>query len=313
MVPVRFRTRPRVYWITLFYMKNMHSIRKYGKPFGVFILLLLSGCSGGLCDCAPKDGPLEPARMSPIDGKEMRLVPAGSFIMGTNKTDSEDTHQKIGTVKPLYLDQHPERQLTLDAYYIDKYEITNTEYKRFVDATQFPDYPTHWENVSFPEEIAAHPVTNITWREAFAYCAWADRQLPTEAQWEKAARGPSGQPYPWGDEYEKGKANMGIEGDRKTMPVGSYPSDVSPYGVFDLAGNVMEWARDWYAAYPGNSFQDPRFGTNFKVLRGNAFQKAGHYFLDAYRYAFNRTEVPADEYFENVGFRCATDPIPEKK
>ncbi len=286
--------------------------KKYVKLAGFCLWLLLSGCQEMLCDCAPgAAGTLPATKVSPIDGKELILIPAGQFIMGTDKTDTENTHQKIGTVKPLYLDQHPERTLELDAFYIDRHEITNKEYKRFIVETQFPDYPMNWQQNTFPEGLEDHPVTNIVWSEAFAYCAWAGRQLPSEAQWEKAARGADGQPYPWGEVYEKGIANMGIEGDRKTAAVGSYAKDKSPYGVFDMAGNVMEWTQDWYRAYPGNDFKDPRFGTKFKVLRGNAFQKAGHYFLDAYRYAFNRTEVPADDYFENVGFRCATGFLPK--
>ncbi len=282
-------------------------IRKYAHTAVFCLSLLLSGCQDTFCDCPSTDSSALPAtKAAPVDGKPLVLIPAGPFVMGTDKTDTDNTHQKIGTVKPLYLDQHPERTLNLAAYYIDQYEITNKEYRRFIVETQFPEYPTHWQETAVPEGLGAHPVVNITWREAFSYCAWAGRRLPTEAQWEKAARGPEGQLFPWGPEDRKKVANMGVEGDRKTVPVGSYPEDKSPYGVFDLAGNVMEWTRDWYQAYPGNGHKDPRFGTQFKVLRGNGFQKAGHYFLEAYRYAFNRTEVPPDDYFENVGFRCAT-------
>lgn len=268
-------------------------------------MIFMAGCKG-------ETDSLTPIKTSGIDGKEMVLIPGGEFIMGTNKTDPENTHQKIGTVKPLYLDQHPERKVYLDAYYIDRYEVTNREYKRFIDEAEFTETPSHWQDGTYPEGKGDHPVTNITWREAWSYAMWAHKQLPTEAQWEKAARGTAGQLYPWGNTYEKGKANIGIEGARETVPVSQYPGDVSPYQVYGMAGNVMEWTRDWYRAYPENPYRDPRFGKTFKVLRGNGFQKAGHYFLEAYRYAFNRTEVPPDEFFENVGFRCATGFIMKK-
>jgi len=273
-------------------------LKKYTTICLFCLLIFLEGCVG---DSSQK---LEPVKISPVDQKEMVLIPAGEFIMGTDKTDPENTHQKIGTVKPLYLDQHPERKVTLDAYYIDRYEVTNKEYQQFIEAVQFPEYPSNWENGVYPEGKGDHPVTNVTWQEALAYALWAGKRLPTEAQWEKAARGTEGLEFPWGNEYVKGKANVGIEDAKETVAVGSKTEDLSPYGVHDMAGNVMEWTMDWYLPYPGNTYAEPRFGKTLKVLRGNAFQKAGHYFLDAYRYAFNRTEVPPDEFFENVGFRC---------
>lgn len=283
----------------------MFEFKKTIIPCLICLLIFLPGC-GDL------GGALEPVRISPIDKKEMVLIPAGEFIMGTDKTDLENTQQKIGTVKPLYLDQHPERKVHLAAYYIDRYEVTNAEYKVYMDDTKYPDFPAHWVDGTYPEGQGNHPIANVIWQEALAYALWAGKRLPSEAQWEKAARGPSGLFYPWGNEYAKGKANVGIEGERKAIPVGSKPGDVSPYQVYDLAGNVMEWTLDWYQAYPGNTYKDPRFGTKFKVLRGNGFQKAGHYFLDAYRFTFNRTEVPPDEFFENVGFRCVLPVIKQK-
>lgn len=277
------------------------------KKYTAIVILCL-----GVFLTACGEKPLQKVKVSPVDQKEMVLIPAGEFIMGTNKTDPENTHQKIGTVKPLYLDQHPERKVTLDAYYIDRTEVTNAEYKRFIEAMQFPDLPSNWKNETYPEGMADHPVIGITWHEALTYALWAGKRLPTEAQWEKAARGTEGFEYPWGNEYVKGHANVGIEDAKGTLPVRSKPQDVSPYGVYDMAGNVMEWTMDWYLPYPGNTHKDQRFGKTLKVLRGNAFQKAGHYFLDAYRYAFNRTEVPPDEFFENVGFRCVM-PVPSPK
>lgn len=280
---------------------------KYTIIFLFYLLLFQPACQDGL-----KSQP--PVIVSEADQKEMVLIPAGEFIMGTNKTDPDNTHRQIGTVKPLYLDQQPERSLALPAYYIDRYEVTNREYKRFLDATLFPEYPAHWVDGNYPEGLDAHPVTNVTWTQAMAYALWARKFLPTEAQWEKAARGTDGRVYSWGNEYVKGMANIEIDGARQTAPVGGYPKDVSPYQVYDMSGNVMEWTLDWYQAYPGSNYQTPRFGTAFKVLRGSGFQKAGHYFLEAYRYVFYRTEVGPDEFFENVGFRCVLPIInPQKR
>jgi formylglycine-generating enzyme required for sulfatase activity len=267
-------------------------------------IFILSACNGS-SDSEEKGPALPPVKTSPIDGKEMALVPAGEFIMGTDKIDKENTHRKIGSVKPLYLDQHPIRKVNLEAFYIDKYEVTNEEYKKFLNASGYDELPGHWENGTYAEGTENYPVTHVTWREALTYALWAQKKLPTEAQWEKAARGTDGRNFPWGKNYEKGKSNIDTDGSRALVNVGSYPGDVSPYNVYDLAGNVMEWTMDWYLPYPENAYKNPRFGKVLKVLRGNAFQKAGHYFLDAYRYSFSRTEADPNDYFENVGFRCA--------
>ncbi len=283
--------------------------RNYTLAVFILPLFFLWGCE--VCDCE-KDRLLPLEKVSARDQKEMVLVPSGEFIMGTDKVDTEGTQKKIGAVKPLYLDQHPESKQLLGAFYMDRYEVTNAEYLEFLRAAQFTDLPAHWVDGVYPDEQALHPVTQVNWWEAWSYCAWAGKQLPTEAQWEKSARGPNGLSYPWGNEFVKGKANSGIDGDRKTASVSAYPEDVSPYGIYGLSGNVMEWTLDWYLPYPGNSKPDPRFGREMKVLRGNGFQKAGHYFLPAYRYAFTRTEVNPNDFFENVGFRCASEIIAEK-
>lgn len=273
----------------------LHSIR-------VLTLLWIAVCVLNACEGIRDPWPTQ--KISKIDGKTMVLIPAGEFIMGTSRTDPDKTHLKIGTVKPLYLDQHPERRVYLEAYYIDQFEVTNREYKAFVESTEFPELPGHWEEGTYPEGKGDLPVTNVTWQEALAYALWAGKRLPTEAQWEKAARGTDGRLFPWGNEYRKGWANSGVDGAKSLVPGGRYPKDVSPYNVFDLGGNVMEWTLSWYQAYPGNDYQFKKFGKEFKVLRGNGFQKGGHYFLEAYRYMFYRTEARPEEYFENVGFRC---------
>jgi formylglycine-generating enzyme required for sulfatase activity len=293
-------------------MKKFFRIDFLNYTPAVFILLsfLLWGC--GDCNCDQGKELLPLTKVSVKDQKEMVLIASGEFIMGTNKVDEEGTHKKIGSVKPLYLDQHPERKLFLGSFYMDRYEVTNEEYSKFLNATQFTDRPAHWVDEKFPEGQGLHPITQVTWWEGWSYCMWAGKQLPNEAQWEKAARGPDGLPYPWGKEFVKGKANLGIDGDRKTAVITAYPEDVSPYGIYGLSGNVMEWTQDWYLPYPGNPKPDSRFGKELKVLRGNGFQKAGHYFLPAYRYAFTRTEANPNVFFENVGFRCASEVLLEE-
>ena len=274
------------------YFGALNKIKNYTTFF--ICLSFLWGC----CDCDQNGG------LSALDRKEMVLIPSGDFLMGTNKVDKDDTHKKIGAVKPLYLDQHPERKVFLGSYYIDRYEVTNKKYIEFLETNQFTDHPAHWNEGIYPEGQGDHPVTQVTWWEAWSFCQWEDKQLPTEAQWEKAARGPNGLSFPWGNEYKKGNANVGIEGDRQTVPVNAYPEDSSPYKVIGLSGNVMEWTLNWYLPYPGNSRKEFRFGKTFKVLRGNGFQRAGHYFLEAYKYSFTRTEANPNDFFENVGFRC---------
>jgi formylglycine-generating enzyme required for sulfatase activity len=265
--------------------------------------LFLSAC-GASFDRKSENNILPTVKISKFDGKEMVLIPAGEFIMGTDKIDHEKTHLKIGAVKPLFLDQHPSRKIHLDSYYIDKYEVTNEEYKKFLDSSGYDELPSHWEDGTYKEGTGRYPVTHVTWREALTYALWAKKKIPTEAHWEKAARGTDGRIYPWGDVYEKGKSNMDIDGAKELVEVGMYPEDISPYKVYDLGGNVMEWTMDWYQPYPNSTYKNPRYGKMLKVLRGNAFQKAGHYFLEAYRYSFSRTEADPNDYFENVGFRC---------
>jgi len=275
----------------------------------IFIIVFVFEVSFSACVMEDENTPkslasLEKVISFPADGREMVLIPAGEFIMGTDKVDNENTHLKIGAVKPLFLDQHPERKIYLDAFYIDRYEVTNAEYKRFIDDSGYHYLPANWVDGEYPEGKGDYPVTHLTWDEAFTYALWAGKRLPSEEQWEKAARGANGNMYPWGNEYVKGNANINLDGKRELAPVGSYPNDKSSYGVFDLGGNVMEWTRNWYRAYPGNARKDSRFGEKYKSLKGSAFQKAGHYFLDAYRFAFSRTEADPDGYYENVGFRC---------
>jgi len=162
-------------------------------------------------------------------------------------------------------------------YEIGKYPVTNFEYRAFVQDTGH-EPPRHWEGDQYPPELGDHPAVNVTWHDAAAYCEWLSEKtgrpyrLPTEAEWEKAARGADGRQFPWGDEWDASKCNTAEGGPGTTTPVGQYsPDGDSPYGVADMAGNVWEWCADWFQAYQGNVFPDADYGETYRVLRGGSW------------------------------------------
>ena len=177
--------------------------------------------------------------------RNMVYVPEGEFAMGSALGD---------------LDERPQRVVHLDSFEIDRYEVTNVQYRRFLLASggdgprRWPGRYLHlrferapdWSGSRFPPGEAMYPVAGIRWQEAAEYCAWVNKRLPTEAEWEKAARGTDGRVYPWGNAWSVGRANTDDEGVHYTHPVGSYPSGASPYGALDMAGNVWEWVSDLY-------------------------------------------------------------------
>ncbi|MFQ5455390.1 MAG: formylglycine-generating enzyme family protein [Nitrospirota bacterium] len=234
----------------------------------------------------------------------MVLVPAGKFIMGSNKTDKEGKSLEYGTVKPLFMDEHPEHEVHLDAYYIDKYEVTNAQYKRFIDETgAFP--PFGWKGRTFPEGRGNYPMTTVNWYQAKRFCEWMGKRLPTEEEWEKAARGTKGSEYPWGNKFDKTKANTGESMIGDLAPVGSFESGKSVYGVYDMAGNVWEWVEDWYKTYPDSDYESERFGEKYKVIRGGSWGGVGHYAIPHfYRSAYRFYAIP-ENAFSETGFRCA--------
>lgn len=217
-------------------------------------------------------------------------IPAGVFIMGSDMGDPEDS---------------PAHEIDLSAFEIDKFEVTNADFATFVQTT---GYVTDAENAgkkswrdSFGDGKEAHPVVRVTWNDATAYCAWLDKRLPTEAEWEKAARGTEGWSFPWGNEWDPTKTNVKATGLRSTAVVGSFGAGASPYGVEDMVGNVWEWTANWYEAYPGNTAGGAYYGETCRVTRGG-----GWFDNEPQATTFNRNCADADKTaIDELGFRCA--------
>lgn len=243
--------------------------------------------------------------------KEKRVViPAGWFTMGSNK--------KID--RKAYRPEMPQRQVYLDAFEIDAYEVTALEYLRFVVDTGRPPLPDwKFDGGNFQESMAHHPVMHVTWYDADAFCRWAGKRLPTEAEWEKAARGTDGRIYPWGNTPAGlTRANFGrsgISGPVRDRPerlllyppiisVDKYEIGISPYNVFQMAGNVAEWVNDWYdPAYyqtaPDRNPQGPSTGEH-RVFRGGGWIDSTPTVRTAQR---NGTAPETQANW--LGFRCA--------
>ncbi len=259
--------------------------RKNQMAIAVFLALVWMAAWG---DAAPGAG--LPRRIIGSDGAPLVLVPAGEFVMG-----SPPGGYIFGD------NETPLRRIFLKAFYIDKYEITNRRFRKFLR-------PVERYAGSFEEP--GQPVVGVTWFQARDYCARVGRRLPTEAQWEKAARGADGRIYPWGDERATcARAVMGgeIPSCRKgfaTWSVGSRPLGASPYGAMDMAGNATEWVADWYrgnfyAHMPRKNPKGPGAGS-LKVLRGGAWFNSRFLMRSAFRTGFAPYESN-----HGVGFRCA--------
>ena len=221
--------------------------------------------------------------------QDMARVPAGTFLMGTDGNSFSA----------------PERTIWLDEYLIDKTPVTNVQYLTFCRATGHPP-PPHWHAGRPPAGLDEHPVINVTINEARAYATWAGKALPTEAQWEKAARGTDGRDYPWGDDYEDGYSNTRLAGIGYTVPVGTYPQAASPYGVLGMCGNVWEWVEGrwdptWRATMPDRN-PNGATDTGLLVLRGGTWST-----LPTLARTFSRSQSLRGGRWGYCGFRCVMD------
>jgi len=262
----------------------------------------------------PLDDTLNP------DGMQgMVLIPSGPFVMGDDVEDPEK----------------PVRVVTLSAYYMDRTPVTNRQYKRFIDETGYDGHPEadhnylkHFHGGSYPEGLEEHPVIYVSWHNAMAYARWAGKTLPTEAQWEKAARGNEGRRYPWGDEWDFSRLHCAdalnrqeIKNDEEwgewwdrfkhyydpripvTLPVGSFESGKSPYGLYDMAGNVWNWILCWYdtQSYAHAPLVDPTGPETgeFRCTRGGGWDCYKHWIRSAHR----SCEDPMSAS-DSIGFRC---------
>jgi len=227
---------------------------------------------------------------------EMILIPGGEFIMGTD-----------GRLP----DEGPRHTAKVSTYHIDLYEVTNLQYKKFNDATQGKS-PDHFRNRTYPKGKADHPVTYVTWVDANAYCEWAGKRLPSDVEWEKAARGTDERMFPWGEEFSIENANtpvrwqnLGLFGD--TTPVGAFQKGKSFYGLHDTSGNVWEWTASWYKAYPGNTHESESYGERYKTLKGGSWFDCSFYQCGISAPTFNRAFFAPKTKNDSFGFRCAKD------
>jgi len=240
-----------------------------------------------------------------VDGSKMALVPGGEFMMGGD--------QELG-----FLDELPVHKAKVGDFYIDQNEITNEQYKKFVDKTGHripanavdPNFDL-WQDKAPMPEVPKQPVVNVSWEDATAYCKWAGKRLPTEAEWERACRGSDGRMFPWGNKSPKEVAAAEFSrpwnNSKSYAAAGSLAATASPYGVMDMSGSAAEWVADWYDARyyrqaPAENSAGPAAGA-YRVVRGGSSFDAEFYLR-----CVDRDFDMVSDRTKLVGFRCARNP-----
>ncbi len=224
----------------------------------------------------------------------MVAVPGGSFVMGSNEGDSPDN-------------ERPTHTLDMSPYYIDAYPVTNHSYQEFVNATSHRAPPA-WHDGTYPVGTSRHPVVNVSWEDANEYARWRGKRLPTEAEWEKAARGNDGRLYPWGNHFVDGERCNSNNLVGTTTPVDEFPLGRSPYGAWDMAGNAYEWCADFYQSnyYPYSPDLDPQGPDTGeeRVIRGGFYAETRPNVR-----TIHRNSAPQDHANEHIGFRLAQSAV----
>ncbi|MFQ5646074.1 MAG: formylglycine-generating enzyme family protein [bacterium] len=219
----------------------------------------------------------------------MVYIPPGNFIMGSN--DRWD-------------DESPEYVIYLGGYFIDRHEVTNAQYKAFIDKTGY-NIPKTWKDGRYPADKADHPVTGVTWYDAAAYAKAMGKRLPTEEEWEKAARGVDGRTYPWGMLFDNKYSNNPQRDSKGTEPVGSSQIGNSPFGLWDVSGNVWEWVNAYYYPHPGNKIESEEYGTKYRLAKGGSWFNCLYYNCGISAPMYNRAFFLPTTNNNSLGFRCA--------
>lgn len=254
-------------------------------------MFVISDSAQAQLEVLRKNRPIEQPSTADIPMVE---IPEGLFAMGLDGMQALE-------------DERPKHQVWLPVFFIDLHEVTTAQYAVFLTATN-RDPPWQWDTVMLSQHHD-RPVIGVDWSDADAYCRWKGKRLPTEAEWEKSARGTDGRLYPWGNWLpSKDLANFAsgarFSYSQALMPVQSYERGKSPYGLYHMAGNVWEWVQDWYAVNyyevsPEQNPQGPELG-QFKVLRGGSWSDLPKYLL-----TYGRFKLPPDTRNSYTGFRCA--------
>ncbi len=266
---------------------------------------------------------------------EMVLIPEGEFIMGTDREQIKSTIGLLGGCEEWYILEYPKHRVNLPSYYIDKYEVTNKDYCEFLNkaGNQEEEKGVFYIKITSSNCLLyqdqkgmfkpkkgyeKYPVILVSWYGAQAYAKWAGKRIPTEAEWEKAARGTKGWFWPWGNSWDKDKCNNwkmkkknliklmpDIYDGRGPLPGGSFPEGASIYGAMDMTGNVAEWCADWYGVYPGYPYYagDNYYEFTHKVTRGGSWGIDIPGGLRCATRSIHRSYAP-DPY---TGFRCCMD------
>lgn len=258
----------------------------------ILVFLVLAGCHRSVIPPIRRDW-THPRVINSVNQAEMVYIPAGEFIMGSYSGESGSEPDEL-----------PQHIVYLDGYWISLTPVTNAMYNDCVQTGVCSYGASHKTNPRYLDpRYANHPVVYVTWKSAYAYCQWAGGRLPTEAEWEKAARGPDGQVYPWGNTRPNMQTTNAKNMVGDTTQVGMFTNDKSYYGLYDMGGNVREWVADWYASNyyefsPTINPPGPLYGEE-KVLKSASWN-------DFYRYtrAANRLSHMPDSPGANRGFRC---------